>query len=122
MTRLWSTIAATTDVIGHANLGFVAAAFAIDTVALLVMAFRWRLLLRGVRSGASYRETLLAYSAGVFVCNVTPARAVGGDACRVTLIHRPGSSPTLKAIAASVVYDRATDVAGFLMLGVIALP
>src|SRR5262249_6567280 len=45
-----------------------------------------------------------------------------GDACRTALIQRPGGSPPLKAVAASVVYDRLTDLAGFLMLGVLALP
>jgi uncharacterized membrane protein YbhN (UPF0104 family) len=62
------------------------------------------------------------YSAGVCVCNITPARALGGDACRAALIRRPGGSPPVKAIAASVVIDRATDVPGFLLLGVLALP
>ena len=106
----------------HAKLGFVTAAFLVDTLALFVMAFRWRVLLHSLRSSATYFETLLAYSAGVCVCNITPARAVGGDACRAALIPRPNGSPPLKAIGASVVYDRASDVAGFLMLCVLALP
>jgi uncharacterized membrane protein YbhN (UPF0104 family) len=122
MTGLWSTISATTGVISHAKIGFVAAAFAVDTLSLVLMAFRWRLLLRRLGSGARLWETLLAYSAGVCVCNVTPARTLGGDACRVALIRRPGGSPPVKAIVASVVYDRATDVPGFLLLGVLALP
>src|SRR5262249_31764543 len=37
-------------------------------------------------------------------------------------IRRRGDSPPVKAIAASVVYDRATDVLGFLLLGLLALP
>src|SRR5262245_18261128 len=86
------------------------------------MAFRWRLLLRSLGSGASLWEALLAYSAGVCVCNITPARTLGGDVCRAALIGRPGGVPPLKTIAASVVYDRATDVPGFLLLGVLALP
>ena len=107
---------------GQAKLGFVAAAFAVDTLALFVMAFRWRLLLRSLRSSANYVETLLAYSAGVCVCNITPARALGGDACRAALIPRPDGSPPMTAIGASVVYDRASDVAGFFMLCGLALP
>jgi len=122
MTWLWSTITETTAVMSRAKLGFVAAAFAVDTFALFVMAFRWRVLLRSLRSRASYVETLLAYSAGVCVCNITPARALGGDACRAALVPRPGGSPPMKAIGASVVYDRASDAGGFLMLVVLALP
>jgi uncharacterized membrane protein YbhN (UPF0104 family) len=122
MTWLWSTITETTAVIGRAKIGFVAAALVVDTLALVVMAFRWRLLLRSLGSGASLWETLLAYSGGVCVCNITPARTLGGDACRAALIRRPGGVPSSKAVAASVLYDRATDVPGFLLLGLVALP
>jgi uncharacterized membrane protein YbhN (UPF0104 family) len=122
MTSSWSTITATTAVISHARLGFVVAAFAVDMLSLVVMAFRWRLLLHGVGSRTSLWETLLAYSAGVCVCNITPARTLGGDACRAVLIRRPDGRPPVKAIAASVVYDRATDIPGFLLLGLVGLP
>ena len=122
MRELWSTITAATAVLGHVKVTFVLAAFAIDTASLVLMAFRWRILLRTLGSGASLWEALLAYSAGVCVCNITPARTVGGDACRAALIRRPEGSPPLKAIAASVFYDRAADVPGILLLGVIALP
>jgi uncharacterized membrane protein YbhN (UPF0104 family) len=119
---LWHAITSTMTVVSHANAGFVAAAFAVDTLSLVLMAFRWRLLLRSMGSGATLWDTLLAYAAGVCVCNITPARTLGGDACRAALIRRPGGSPPVKAIAASIVYDRATDVAGFLLLGVLAVP
>jgi uncharacterized membrane protein YbhN (UPF0104 family) len=122
MKELWSTLTAASTVIGHANLGFVAAAFAIDTLALVVMAFRWRVLLHSLGSGADLWHTLLACSGGVCVCNITPARTLGGDACRAALIRQPGESLPMKTIAVSVFYDRATDVAGFLLLGVLALP
>ena len=101
---------------------FVGAAVAVDTLSLLVMSFRWRLLLRSMGSSASFWDALLAYSAGVCVCNITPARTLGGDACRAALIRRPGGVPPVKAIAASVVYDRMTDLPGFVMLGVLAAP
>jgi uncharacterized membrane protein YbhN (UPF0104 family) len=122
VTQLWSAITSTITVIGHANPAFVGAAFAVDTLALVLMAFRWRLLLRSMGSGASLWETVLAYAGGVCVCNITPARTIGGDACRVALIRRPGGYPPVKAVAASVVYDRVTDLAGLLLLGVLAVP
>jgi uncharacterized membrane protein YbhN (UPF0104 family) len=122
MTWSWSTITATIAVIAHANVGLVTAAFAVDTLSVVVMAVRWRLLLRGVGSRVTLWETLLAYSAGVCVGNITPARTLGGDACRAALIPRPGGSPPVKAIGVSVLYDRATDLPGILLLGVIALP
>jgi uncharacterized membrane protein YbhN (UPF0104 family) len=122
MKAVWSTITSAAAVIGDANLAFVVAAFAVDTVALVLMAFRWRVLLRSLGSGAGLWQTLLAYSGGVCVCNITPARTVGGDACRAALIRQPGEPPPMKTIAVSVFYDRATDAAGLLMLGVLALP
>jgi len=122
MKELWSTITAAAAVLGQANVGFVAAAFAVDTASLVLMAFRWRVLLRSLGSGASLWETLLAYSAGVCAGNITPARAVGGDACRAALVRRPGGLPPFKAIAASVFYDRLSDVVGVLLLAVLALP
>src|SRR5262249_2488743 len=122
MTAIWSAIASTMTVLAHAHIGFVGAAFVVDTAALVLMAFRWRLLLGSMGGGASLWEAVVAYAAGVCVCNITPARTVGGDACRAALIPRPDGSPSMRAIAASVVYDRATDVAGFLMLGVVAAP
>src|SRR5262245_43423962 len=122
MKDVWSTISAAAAVLGHAKPGFVIAAVVIDTASLILMAFRWRVLLRSLGSGASLWETLLAYSAGVCVCNITPGGAVGGDACRAALIHRPGGLPPVKAIAASVFYDRATDLAGILLMALLALP
>jgi uncharacterized membrane protein YbhN (UPF0104 family) len=122
MTAAWSAIRTTATVIAHANIVFIVIACAVDTLSLVLMSVRWRLLLRPVGSQASLWDALLAYSAGVFVCNVTPARTVGGDTCRATLIPRPGGQPPLKAVAASVVYDRLTDVPRFLLLGVLALP
>jgi len=122
VTGLWSAATATMTVMRHADVRFIGAAVAVDTLSLVLMAFRWRRLLHSMGSGASLWETLLACSAGVCVCNITPARAVGGDACRAALIRRPGGSPPVKAVAASVVYDRMTDVAGVLMLGVVSAP
>ena len=68
-----------------------------------------------------FRDALLTYSAGVFVCNVTPARTIGGDATRAALIKPKVDAPG-KLVAASVVYDRATDAIGVLVLAALALP
>src|SRR5262249_22387295 len=122
MKEVWSTVTAAIAVLGQAKPGFVAAAFAVDTLALVLMAFRWRVLLRRLGRGASLWETLLAYSGGVCVCNITPARTLGGDACRAALIPRPSGSPPVKTIVASVFYDRLADVPGILLLAVLALP
>jgi uncharacterized membrane protein YbhN (UPF0104 family) len=118
----WSAITEIIEVIGRANVGLMTDAVGVDTLAAVVMEFRWNVLLRSLGSRASLWEAFLAYSAGVCVCNVTPARTLGGDVCRAALIPRHGGTPSAKAIGASVVYDRAADIPGFLMLGLLAVP
>jgi uncharacterized membrane protein YbhN (UPF0104 family) len=122
VTALWSAISQTAAVVSRANVALIGAAFAVDTLSLFVMTFRWRLFLRAADSHVTFRGALLAYSAGVCVCNITPARTLGGDACRAALIPRPDGSPSLRVVASTVVFDRMTDTAGFLMLGFIAAP
>ena len=122
MNALWSTITEATVVLGHANVGFVVAAVTVETLSTILIAYRWRLLLRSFGSGAGLWQTVLAYMSGVCVSNITPARAIGGDACRVALIRGPAVSPPLKAIAASVFSDRVADFAGILFIALLALP
>jgi uncharacterized membrane protein YbhN (UPF0104 family) len=122
VSAFWSAVAAITGVLSHANVGVVVAAVAVDTGSMVLQSFRWRLFLSSLRSGATLWDALLAYAAGVCVCNITPARVIGGDAARAALIPRPAGSPPLSAMAASVVYDRSADVAGALLLIPIALP
>jgi uncharacterized membrane protein YbhN (UPF0104 family) len=122
VSAFWSALASIGSVIGHAKIGFVLAAVAVDTGLMVLQSFRWRLLLRSLRSGATLWETFLAYAAGVCICNVTPARAVGGDAARAALIRRPEGSPPFSAVVASVVYDRVIETSGVLILAAIALP
>jgi len=109
-------------VLRDANVALLGVAVAVDTVALVLMTFRWRLLLHSLGSSASLWDALLAYSAGVCVSNITPARTIGGDATRAALIRRPRGVPPVKAIAASVVIDRMTDLPGIVMLGLLAAP
>jgi len=121
MAALWATIAAALKLVVHARGSLVILAIAIEITGLLTMTNRWRLLLAAIGARVRYLDVALAYSAGVFVCNVTPARTIGGDATRGALIGRKSQAPR-KLIAASVVYDRATDVIGILALAVLSVP
>jgi uncharacterized membrane protein YbhN (UPF0104 family) len=121
MSAFWTTLSSALKLVLHVNAAFVAAALVIELGGLACMAFRWRLLLVKFGARPTFWDTMLAYSGGVFVCNVTPARTIGGDATRGALIRRRVKAAG-KLIAASVVYDRATDIVGVLVLAAVALP
>jgi uncharacterized membrane protein YbhN (UPF0104 family) len=121
MSGLWTTITAALALVVHANLPLVAFALLIELSGLGTMALRWRLLMVELGVHPRFRDALLTYSAGIFVCNVTPARTIGGDATRAALIKPKVDAPG-KLVAASVVYDRATDGIGILVVAAMALP
>ena len=121
MSGLWATITAALSLVVHANIPLVIFALLIELSGLGTMALRWRLLMLELGIRPRFRDALLTYSAGVFVCNVTPARTIGGDATRAALIKPKVDAPG-KMVAASVVYDRATDAIGVLTLAALALP
>lgn len=121
MSGLWATITAALSLVVHASIPLVLFALLIELSGLGTMALRWRLLMLELGIRPRFRDALLTYSAGVFVCNVTPARTIGGDATRAALI-KPKVDASGKLVAASVVYDRATDAIGVLVLAALALP
>ena len=121
MSGLWATITAAFALVVHASIPLVLFALLIELSGLGTMALRWRLLMLELGIQPRFRDALLTYSAGVFVCNVTPARTIGGDATRAALI-KPKVDAAGKLVAASVVYDRATDAIGILVVAALALP
>ncbi|HEX4346167.1 MAG TPA: flippase-like domain-containing protein [Vicinamibacterales bacterium] len=121
MSAFWTTMTTALALVVHARIPLVAFALLIELSGLGTMALRWRLLMVKLGIRPRFRDTLLTYSAGVFVCNVTPARTIGGDATRAALINPKVDAPG-KLVAASVVYDRATDAIGILVVAVVALP
>jgi uncharacterized membrane protein YbhN (UPF0104 family) len=121
LSGVWESIAAGLKLVVHARIEFIIAALVIELAGLSAMSFRWRLLLVKFGARPGFWNTLLAYSAGVFICNVTPARTIGGDATRGALIRSRADVP-VKLVTASVVYDRATDAVGILALAALAFP
>jgi uncharacterized membrane protein YbhN (UPF0104 family) len=121
VTGLWNTLTAAATLLTQVRVGFVAGALAVYLISVVIVAFRWRLVLRALGSRPGMWDTLLTYSAGVFVGNVTPARTLGGDACRLALI-RSRTEVSVKLATASILYDRASEVPAIAVLALLTLP
>lgn len=87
------------DAIAHANLAWVAAAFVLNLIGLVVNGERWRSACAALGSRLRLSRTTLINLAGIFVRNATPATGLGGDASRVLLLRAEGV-PLAQATAA----------------------
>lgn len=103
-----------------ADMRYVMAALGVDVVVLLMMGWRWRGLLTTLGVRVDWRSALLINAAGNAVSNLTPARAVGGDAFRVACVRARGASA--RVATASVIYDRLAELCGFSVLVLLAAP
>jgi glycosyltransferase 2 family protein len=119
---LWYILARTdlgeaAHVLGSANLGYAAAAFALMAVTVVPMAWRWQLLLRarGIDDSLVWltRAYLTSYTAG----QILPT-AVGGDALRIyeTSRRHPGESGP---VAGAVLLERLLGAAATLVLAAV---
>jgi uncharacterized protein (TIRG00374 family) len=91
-----------------ASWGWFVAAVALMTVATVVGAVRWRILLEGAEIGVSAPAATRAFAASLFLNNVLPT-SVGGDAVRAWLVGR--ASGRLVRAATATVVDKATALA-----------
>jgi uncharacterized membrane protein YbhN (UPF0104 family) len=121
VTGLWNTLTTAAKLLTEVRAGFVVVALGVYLISIGIVAVRWRLILRALGVRVSVWDSLLAYSAGVFAGNVTPARTLGCDACRVGLI-RARSDASIKIATASVLYDRASEVPAVTFVVLLALP
>jgi hypothetical protein len=102
---------------------YVAAALALYVVSLVLAASRTRVVLGALGHRVRLTDALLAYLAGIFVNNVTPASRLGGEAARVAAIGLRSGVPATAATV-SVVYERLSELAPVIVLagcGVLAL-
>ena len=118
---MWRTLERALALFPRADLRFVVAALVVDVAVLLIMGWRWRGLLTALGVRVDWMEALLTNAAGNAVTNLTPARAVGGDAFRVATI-RARSDASVRVATASVVYDRVAELSGFAVLLILAAP
>lgn len=120
MKGFWTTLTAAAKLVTEARGSFIAVAFAIFLAGFVFVAFRWRLILRALGCPATVWDTLLTYSAGICIGNITPARILGADAFRIAVI-RARTDAEVKVAAASVLYDRGTEVPPIAILALLTL-
>ena len=99
----WAALLA---VLRRLSLVSLAAALGLYWLGLLINAWRWRTLLRGVGIPIPWKKALRLVLAGAFASNFLPS-TVGGDALRVTGIL---DIADVNTAFASVVVDRALNV------------
>lgn len=97
---------------------YVALALSLVLLGMFVRAYRWGLLLRGIKSNVNYRRLVELYFAGSFFNTFLPS-GFGGDAVRIIEVARdvPAS-----IAAGTVVVDRLTGIMALLILALAALP
>ena len=106
------------DSLSGAGWGWFALGTLLVTVALVVGALRWHLLLHGARLPTTASETVRAYWIGTFSNNFLPT-GYGGDAVRAWLVGRSGK-PLARAFT-SVAVDRGVALVALFMLGWLGL-
>jgi hypothetical protein len=103
------------------NPRYVAAALALYILSLVAASARWRLILGALGHRVRLVDALLAYLAGIFVNNITPASRLGGEACRIAAISLRSGVP-VAAAAVAAVYDRLCELPPIVALVVCAVP
>ena len=98
--------------------GWLALAFVIATFSLVLRAYRWLLLLRGLRVEISFGRLVELYLVGNFFNAFLPS-GFGGDAVRIMEVAR--DVPTNIA-AGTVIVDRLTGLLMLFVMALVALP
>ncbi len=93
----------------NASLAWIAFAFGVYFVMLLVATWRWRVLLRAQHVDVRFGTLLNSYLAATFANNFLPSN-IGGDVIRIADTARASGSKTLAA--AVVLADRFVGVLG----------
>jgi len=105
----------TLETLGKARFSYLAAAFVLYLVGIIVRACRWQILLSALGMGIPLARLTVLYFVGTFFSNFLPT-GIGGDVVRVYELSRQSKRP-IESVG-TVLLDRAT---GLLVLFLIAL-
>lgn len=105
----------TLETLGKARFPYLAAAFVLYLVGIVVRAYRWQILLSGLRIDIPLTKLTALYFIGTFFNNILPT-GIGGDVVRVYELSKQSKRP-IESVG-TVLLDRAT---GLLVLFLIAL-
>lgn len=102
----------------QANLGWVLVGFLLFNLSLVVRAYRWLVLLRGIGSPIQFARLVSLYFAANFFNSVLPS-GFSGDVVRAVEAAQDVSARTA---AGTVLVDRATGLLALFLIGLAALP
>lgn len=105
----------TLETLGRARFPYLAAAFVLYLVGIVVRAYRWQILLSALRIDIPLTKLTALYFIGTFFNNILPT-GIGGDVVRVYRLSKQSKRP-IESVG-TVLLDRAT---GLLVLFLIAL-
>ncbi len=106
------------DSFQHLNWGWVAVTFVLMVLGLFMRAYRWLMLLRGLKTAVSFRRLAELYIVGNFFNTFLPS-GFGGDLVRVMEVSQdmPGD-----IAAGTVIVDRLTGLLMLFGMALLALP
>jgi uncharacterized membrane protein YbhN (UPF0104 family) len=116
----WTALTDAARLVEQANGSLIAIAFAIFLGSMVIVAFRWRQILSALGCRATVWDTLLTYSAGLCIGNITPARILGADAFRLAVV-RSRTGATVRIATASIFYDRFSEAPAITILALLTL-
>lgn len=108
----------TIDVLTRANLRYLLGAFLLFVASLIIRAYRWIILLRGLALSVSFPRLVRLYFAGQFFSSFLPTQ-FGGDVMRAVELTEDTDSP---AAVGTVLLDRMTGLLVLFAMGLVALP
>jgi glycosyltransferase 2 family protein len=118
--QIWETIVTSVHRLASARPAYVAAALALYTVSLFIVAGRWQRFLRMLGASATVWHAALAGLGGIAVGNLIPSSRLGGEACRIALVRRSGHVTWQQATVAAV-WDRLSEVPPIAVLVIMAV-
>jgi uncharacterized membrane protein YbhN (UPF0104 family) len=102
----------------HADLRYWMAAFLLFLVSLVIRAYRWLVLIRGLNLGVPFGHLLRLYFVGVFFNAFLPS-SFGGDVVRALELTQDADS---SAAVGTVLLDRMTGLLVLFVMGLAMLP
>ncbi|MFQ6093815.1 MAG: lysylphosphatidylglycerol synthase transmembrane domain-containing protein [bacterium] len=111
LSKIWSLVRAS-------RLEFLLLAVSVYTVTIIVVSFRWRLLLFAHNMTVAVRKLVIYYFIGFFVNNFLPT-SIGGDIVRTVDLAR--ESGRRAESAASILMERIIGLAAIVFLALVAL-
>jgi uncharacterized membrane protein YbhN (UPF0104 family) len=108
----------TLSVLRQADLRFLLGGLLLFVLSLVIRAYRWLILLRGLGLQVSYGRLVRLYFVGQFFSSFLPTQ-FGGDVMRALELTEDTESP---AAVGTVLLDRMTGLLVLLLMGLVALP